>query len=200
VTLEYVVQIENAESCQDVAAVVPVDDGIVIALADGAGGTSNGALAAQAVIAAASRPEAAADLSGVLESVDAALSRSGGETTAVLILLTRSLAYGVSVGDSGAWLVHDDGRATELTARQERKPLVGSGAFPVGFAIEWSASATLLVASDGLLRYARMPDIVRVIVDSSSLADAAQSLVELVRLADGGLQDDVSIVLCRDAF
>lgn len=55
---------------------------------------------------------------------------------------------------------------------------------------------TLLVASDGLLRYARRSDVAR-IASETDLAIAAHALVDLVRLPSGGLQDDVSIVLCR---
>lgn len=175
---------------------MPLDHGVLIALADGAGGTSKGALAAEAVVAAACRPGGADDLAGTLQDLDDALSRGGGETTAILITLTSSHCHGVSVGDSGAWLL-DDGRATDLTARQERKPLLGSGAFPVGFSIPWTPTATLLVASDGLLRYAKIADIARVIAEAETLDLAANRIVELVRLPDGGLQDDVSLVLVR---
>jgi serine/threonine protein phosphatase PrpC len=197
VVLDYVVEVVSSSSGQDRAVVLALEDGILIALADGAGGTANGALAAQAVIDAAHRPNAAADLASLLESVDEELARLGGQSTAVLIALTESAMHGASVGDSSAWLVHRNGDAIELTANQERKPLLGSGALPFSFAIQWSEGRTLLVASDGLLRYAPIARIARVITECETLRGAAKQLVDLVRLPDGSLQDDVSIVLCR---
>jgi hypothetical protein len=56
----------------------------------------------------------------------------------------------------------------------------------------------LLVASDGLIKYAKQASIAR-IASGADLASAARSLVDLVRLRSGQLQDDVSIVLCRKA-
>ena len=67
---------------------------------------------------------------------------------------------------------------------------VGRPACPIG-------NATLIVASDGLLRYAKQQDIER-ISRGPDLATAARSLVELVRLPSRALQDDVAVVLCRD--
>ncbi len=57
-------------------------------------------------------------------------------------------------------------------------------------------SQTLLVASDGLLNYAKRADIVT-IVNGPDLEAAAAALVQLVRLPSGNLADDVSVVLVR---
>ncbi len=81
-------------------------------------------------------------------------------------------------------------------AAQVRKPLVGAGAVPTAFACEPIGDATLVVASDGLLKYGARRDIAR-IAAGPDLAAAVHQLVELVRLPAGGLQDDVSVVLCR---
>lgn len=92
----------------------------------------------------------------------------------------------------------------DLTGRQRRKPLLGSGAaVPVGFSATWTAGfsttwtpGTLLIATDGLFKYAparRVAEIAR----GADLAAAAEALVEQVRLPSGGLQDDVAVVLCR---
>jgi hypothetical protein len=59
------------------------------------------------------------------------------------------------------------------------------------------AGGTLLVASDGLLHYARQADIIR-IASGEDLQAAARALIDLVRLPNGTLQDDVAVVLCRD--
>ena len=56
----------------------------------------------------------------------------------------------------------------------------------------------MLVASDGLIKYASQTSIAR-IASGVDLVFAARSLVDLVRLRSGALQDDVSIVLCREA-
>jgi hypothetical protein len=56
---------------------------------------------------------------------------------------------------------------------------------------------TLLVASDGLLRYAKLADIAR-LAAGADLDAAARGLVELVRLSSGALPDDVAMVLGRE--
>lgn len=56
---------------------------------------------------------------------------------------------------------------------------------------------TLLVASDGPLRYAERADIVRIASDAD-LNAPARALIEVVRLANGTLQDDAAVVLCRE--
>jgi len=133
----------------------------------------------------------------LLADVDRAAVRLGGQTTAVVVAVSASGIDGASVGDSGAWRI-DGEQIDELTERQRRKPLVGAGGEPVGFRAGPLRGTTLLVASDGLLRYAAPRDIAR-IATGPDLAAAARALVELVRLPSGGLQDDVAIVLCRDA-
>jgi serine/threonine protein phosphatase PrpC len=55
---------------------------------------------------------------------------------------------------------------------------------------------TLLLASDGLFKYARRADIAR-IATGPDLEVTAAELIENVRLRSGDLQDDVSVVLCR---
>lgn len=183
---------------QDRVGVRELDDGIVIALADGAGGTGGGAQAAQAVIDAvlAAAPTVPA-WSSFLAELDPAVMRLGGETTAIALSVTRAEIVGAAVGDSGAWIIRDDG-VEDLTAAQERKPLLGGGCMPVEVRSGSLAGGTLLVASDGLLKYAREARIASV-VRGAELAAAAHALVELVRLRSGALQDDVSIILCRES-
>ncbi len=99
---------------------------------------------------------------------------------------------------NGASDVPADGTdVVDLTDGQTRKPLVGSGCVPFRISSSLVAGGTLLVASDGLLRYAKRSDIVRV-ASGADLTAAARSLIELVRLANGTLQDDVAVVLCRE--
>ncbi|HEV7558771.1 MAG TPA: hypothetical protein VGO00_25040, partial [Kofleriaceae bacterium] len=117
----------------------------MVALADGAGGTGNGAAAAQAIVDAVET--GAGDWCALLEDLDGRLD--GAQATAVIVSV-RERITGVSVGDSGAWLVRD-GDIIDLTEHQRRKPLVGGGCEPVAF--EAPFDGTLVVGSDGLFRY-----------------------------------------------
>lgn len=169
---------------------------LVLALADGAGGTHSGATAAQAIIDAVRDAEPGTNWAALLEELDLDGARLGhGQSTAVIVEVTARGLTGASVGDSGAWLVRGDA-VIDLTAGQARKPLVGDGAAACTFEHATLDAETVLVASDGLLRYAREQDIAR-IASGPDLAAAARALVELVRLPTGGLQDDVSVVLGR---
>jgi len=183
----------------DRAVVVPLHAGVVIALADGAGGTGNGGLAAQAVIDAVTegmwKSRAWPTLLSEIDR-DAARLR-GGQTTAVVVHVTEDEIVGASVGDSGAWVIRGS-QIEDLTEGQIRKPLLGSGCHPLAVRAAALGSGTLLVASDGLLRYAKPADIARVAA-GADLAVAAREMVALVRLGSGALQDDVSVVLCREA-
>jgi hypothetical protein len=113
----------------------------------------------------------------------------------VIVSIRGGVLSGASAGDSGAWLVHN-GDAIDLTEGQSRKPLVGAGCRPWRIAPRPLGGSTLVVASDGLFRYARLAAIVRR-ASGEDLPTAARALVDLVRLASGGLQDDVAVVLCR---
>jgi serine/threonine protein phosphatase PrpC len=199
------------------------DGGLTIALADGAGGTGHGALAADAVLAAVAahhdHPPTANPWRALLLHLDHPTRVANGQTTAVILTVTPTRITGASVGDSAAWLISSRSVSAsptpadsivELTAGQRRKPLLGAESQLPPLTIDHpplAADATLLVASDGLFSYAKPSDIVRVI-HSIDLADPADphaltrtitALVDLVRLPSGGLQDDVSIVLVRHA-
>jgi hypothetical protein len=158
---EYVVEVASSRiTGQDRASVFMRSPGLVIALADGAGGTSNGALAAQAFVDAVGATLRETDWSGVIEALDRDVTRLGhGQTTAVVLSLDSRGITGCSVGDSWAWLVRDE--VIDLTDGQVRKPLVGGGCLPFVFHAGPIGNATLIVASDGLLRYGKQQDIVR---------------------------------------
>jgi len=177
---------------EDRATVITRDGVTRVALADGAGGVGGGAAAAQAVIDAVTTWD---DPHATIARVDELLVQRGqGQTTAVVVDVEAGGAVrGASAGDSIAWIVDRTGAILELTSAQRRKPLVGDGAELVTFDGHLGAGATLLVASDGLWKYAKAADLAR-LVAGEELAAAAKALVALVSTP---LQDDVAIVLVR---
>jgi PPM family protein phosphatase len=196
---EYVVKLQpmRGEGHDRAAVFGREDGGIVIALADGAGGTSHGDIAAQALIDTVQILAGSdADWSVILQTLDRDSARlQGGQTTAIVIVLGEAIR-GASVGDSEAWLVYADQRIEALTANQTRKPLLGSGAQLTATVDAQLGDATLVVASDGLFRTAKPMDIAR-IAAGPDLTAAAEQLVDLVRTEVGNVLDDVSIVLAR---
>lgn len=180
---------------QDRIFVLNRADRMVIAVADGAGGTGAGDVAADTVIR---EVESAADAdsidwSDVLQQVD--LRIPDGQTTAVVVDVSVDGIRGASVGDSQAWIIHD-GQIIELTRHQIRKPLLGAGdAIPISFEAT-SLTGLLLVATDGFCNYVRRP-LVTATVATSEFAVLPRKLVDLVRLRSGGLIDDTAIVVCR---
>jgi serine/threonine protein phosphatase PrpC len=130
----------------------------------------------------------------LLRADDEAL-KTGGESTGVFVLLTERTLAGASVGDSEAWIIGAQD-INRLTARQRRKPCLGtSAASPVAFGYP-GLTGTLLVASDGLFKYTSAGAIANA-ARHSDLEVAAQTLIELVRYPSGELPDDISIVLVR---
>jgi hypothetical protein len=190
---------------EDRAEVIGAGGGLVLAVADGAGGRPGGAQGADAVIggvraaaaATSPLPDAAAGCRLLADLDRAVLDAPGaGETTAVVASVSAVAVDGASAGDSGAWVLAPGARR-DLTARQQRRPFLGTGAArPVPFAAALPPGCTLLLASDGLLKYAAVESIAAAVGHGDAGA-AARCLVDLVRLPSGGLQDDVAVVLCR---
>jgi serine/threonine protein phosphatase PrpC len=193
----------GAES-QDRAAMVQVGQAQVAVIADGAGGSAGGREASDSV------PRILGSLQPSFREVqdpefwvqaltqcDAAIEADGsaGETTGVAVVAVGGVLVGASVGDSGAY-IFTNSQFIELTAHQVRKPLLGSGrARPTGFG-PLPFEGTLLVASDGLLKYASVQQVWG-LLSPMSLPDIVASLIAQVRLPSGDLQDDVSVVLAR---
>jgi serine/threonine protein phosphatase PrpC len=193
-----------AARLEDRAEVFARGEEAVVVVADGASGRPGAAYTAEAAVrmvgefvtGQAARPDPLA-WCHLLRRIDEALAHdpAAGETTAVITALSADGILGASVGDSGAWLVAPDG-VLDLTAHQRRKPFPGTGmAVPVPFAAPWT-TGTLLVASDGLFKYADRARI-GAAAGAEDLEAAARHLVDLVRLPSGKLQDDVTVVLCR---
>lgn len=179
-----------AASGEDRVASVRTADGFILAVADGSGGMSGGAAAAELAVRMVS--EGRAPWAEVIRRVDAALN--GGQCALLIAAIAGTKIAGASVGDCGAWLIGE--QVEELAARQVRKPLAGSRkATPVAFESELGA-ATLLLASDGLFNYARREQILEV-ARGTDLDAAANALASLPRMRSGALPDDVSVILCR---
>lgn len=190
---------------QDRLAVEQFDDRIVLVVADGAGGMRGGAEAAQlmcdrAMHFAHAAPGDAKVWVERLHAIDQELSRShhGGQTTVAVAEVWNGRVCGASIGDSEAWLIdlHDD--VFDLTAQQQRKPLLGSGlARPCGFGPVALNRRRLLLASDGLFRFASRDKLVH--IARWTVTPRAPSLLsDLARLPNGELQDDVAIVVCDE--
>jgi serine/threonine protein phosphatase PrpC len=174
--------------------------GLVIVVADGAGGVGGGASAAQAACdllmsRALETSRAPEDWGTALREADREMmtSAEGGLTTAVVVEVSGTVVFGASVGDSGAWMVGPKG-IVDLTRHQLRKPLIGNGeALPVVFGPTFVAGR-LLVATDGLFKYAPREELARRAGDGA-LENAVRSLIDAVRLRSGALPDDVAVAL-----
>ena len=172
-------------------------------VADGMGGRSGGADAAEAVVNAvrelAERPDPHRwDHVRWMAELDRGMAESGaaGETTAVVVRLTDRGPVGVAVGDSVAWWVTAD-EWCDLAAAAKPKPWVGSGgAVPIPFALRVRHQGALLLATDGLTKYTSAERIVTVI-HTTPFDDIPLSLIEIVRPPSGRLPDDVAVIVAR---
>lgn len=184
---------------QDRAMAVPTPVGYLVAVADGAGGTGDGAAAAERLITGLTKLAGVAAstdwFEALLELDDELLThRPGSQTTGVVAYVSAGRIVGASVGDSSAWLISPAGEMADLTAHQRRRPLLGSGeALPVIFEAELG-DGRLVLGSDGLFKYATA-DRICALAMLGSVAEAADALANCVRLPSGGLQDDVAVVV-----
>jgi serine/threonine protein phosphatase PrpC len=194
--------IQPAEgSGQDRLVVLRTESRVIIAIADGAGGRSGGAeaadLAAKLIGERAETLSTQADCERLLTELDGtvASNNAAGETTAVVAIVSSAGIVGASVGDSGAWLVSATG-IDDLTKNQIRKPFIGTrAAIPIGFT-RAGLDGTLLVATDGLLKYTSREKIT-VTIQQSDFDTTPAALVSLVRYVSGALPDDVTCAICR---
>jgi serine/threonine protein phosphatase PrpC len=185
------------QRCEDRVRIVELDGGVVIVVADGAGGTGAGAEAAETVIrevsASASLERDADGWCHILRQTD--LRVGAGESTCVVVARSARGIIGASVGDSRAWMLGDYG-VNDLTGDQQRKPLLGTGeARPVGFNHPPSQDL-LLVCTDGFCNYVRRETLLREVL-WTDFEVLGRKLIEMVRLPSGDLWDDIGIVACR---
>jgi serine/threonine protein phosphatase PrpC len=173
---------------------------VILAVADGSGGMSGGADAADRAVRLVTEyahEKAAGELEdwvSLIARIDATAADASGQCALVIAAVAEDAIVGASAGDCGAWLIADG--VAELTGQQVRKPLVGSGsAAPVRFR-STLGRGTLLLASDGLLKYAPRKAIANA-ARRDDLDAAVRELTDLPRLRSGDLPDDVAVVLCR---
>ncbi len=187
---------------EDRADVVVGPGGAFAVVADGVGGRDGGAAAADVVLRAvrelAEQNQAKWDRVRWMADLDRRMAESGavGETTAVVTWLSALGPLGVAVGDSVAWWIRDDDWGS-LTDAAVRKPWVGTGgAVPVPFGKPLQDVGTLLLATDGMVKYTSAERIVEV-VRTTPFDDLPRALIELVRPRSGRLPDDVAVIVAR---
>ncbi|MCG8463717.1 MAG: hypothetical protein MI750_02555 [Xanthomonadales bacterium] len=124
------------------------------------------------------------------------INASAGEATGIIIVIKGDYLLGASVGDSEAWGV-DSESIDDLTQHQRYKPLLGSGsALPVGFERN-KVAQSIIVATDGLFKYAKATDIAQCVRNAKGGA-LMDELLSLVRLPSGNYADDIGIVVYSD--
>lgn len=185
---------------QDRVAAVEICGRLLVVVADGAGGVSGGAEAADYVVAAVLERRRAGEVSdwaAVLGDVDRAMAARGTRGLAaavVLEVLGDGRVFGASVGDCEAHVFGPSNFC--LTHRQVRKPLLGDGsATPVGFAYSFGAG-TLVAATDGLWKHA-VASWSPLAAIQRPLEVAAAGLIDLLTLPSGELRDDVAVAVCE---
>jgi PPM family protein phosphatase len=195
----------RGDASQDRALVLrAAPKALVLAVASGVEPPQGGALAAQLTVetvelegAALTRREPQV-WSGLLKALDDALAEhpDAGQTGLAALCVTPQKITGASVGDAEAWWITDAGHFA-LTEAQKRKPFLGSGeAQPVPFALKLTHPGTLLLASDGLFKYAD-PLALTEAVRSAADAEAAAEALQLLAAPTGRFYDDLALVLVR---
>jgi serine/threonine protein phosphatase PrpC len=194
---------------EDRVATITLPDRVIAIVADGAGGVSGGAEAAESLcvdfVSFADTQRGSitgwGDWLRWFRSIDQRMSTlpTCGLAAAVVVDIHNDGSLtGASVGDCEAW-IFGGGRPREaLTSSQCRKPLLGSGkSVPVPFSAHLSGG-TLVVGSDGLWKYAKVSQIVEA-ANVRPLEAATLKLIDAARLKNGKLQDDVAVFVYTGA-
>ena len=195
---------------EDRAEILMLPENVVLTIiADGVGGRPNGGNAAARAVKLVTATVQAAPLGRLtaprfwertLQAVDVTLADDDqcGETTLVAVCVTPTRITGASVGDLEAWWVDDSATAFELTEGAIRKPYLGYGAArPTAFSFAMPRTGTLLVASDGLFKYADPRAIASIMSRGSRITESVSALRDAVRGSSGVLHDDFAVVLLR---
>lgn len=194
---------QSPEMGHDRAILIDHRDALVIVVADGSGGQSGGGEAAQLVIDTVQSKLTddfiVADKGAwcaLLVDLDTTLEDNpiAGETTAIVMAISRRFIAGASVGDSRA-LHFTRTNVRDLTERQNRRPLLGSGgAIPVPFAGP-SHIGSVLVGTDGLFGYTNYKTLKKLALAKSPTSLRSENLLKAVQLPSGKYCDDVSFCL-----
>ncbi len=214
----------RGEATEDRSEIVHVDtddasEAYVLIIADGVGGRPGGGAAAdravhltrEAVVAGAGRERFRGSLRSadnwreLLTFVDEMVSEEegAGETTLLAAYVTPTHIWGASVGDSETWWIGSDA-IVDLTERQRRKPFLGGGMCiptPFAFRVPPNKTGALLLATDGLFKYADTNRICEIMCAAEAAGNAAsetaRTVAELARLSSGAFHDDIAVIVCR---
>lgn len=185
------------ETGDDRLLVSKADGTLTVAVADGAGGTTGAAKAAELALTSLASFCLPFTPTRVMENIDAILADDpdAGETTLVFALLFENSISGAAVGDSAAWLVRPSS-VVDLSEMQKRKPLLGSGrAAPTEFG-PLPATGRVLLATDGLLDFLPHSRIADVVLNAP-LPDVPVQLASLASPKDTQPPDDIAIVVAE---
>lgn len=189
---------------RDAAAVWERGDSLVVLVADGGGGLRDGTAASASLMAIVrTAVDDPAFVVGKVQSwldlfhaADTGLaSNVAGETTAVLIVLGPDGLLGISIGDSEAWVITPGG-IDNLTIGQHTRHRLGNQQGSLVIFERSALTGVLVLASDGLFKYASMP-IIAGLVRDCTVTHAAERLIELVRQRSGKVSEDVAVVCIR---
>lgn len=189
-------------SADRAVAVTTFTESLVLAVAGGVGGGGEAAsLAIETVEFEAEKLARKGERlwRGFFRALDDALVAhpDAGQTTLVALCLTPQKLTGASVGSSEAWWITADGHF-DLTEAQKRKPTLGTGAAePIPFKLKLSGPGTLLLASDGLFKYADPLAITEAVRSATSADAAAEALLTLAAAPAGHFYDDVALIVAR---
>lgn len=183
---------------QDRVEILRFGNRTLVIVADGSGGRSGAAEAAEffarSVREVAARLNTVQDCFRLVCELDQKIARASdcGETTGVIAVVSSGEVFGANVGDSAAWLFTQGGKE-ELT--RVRKPYLGTGvAAPHQFTSKGNPG-TLVVATDGLWKYTSLESIEQK-VGTGNPESLSKELAELVRLRSGAFPDDIAIATC----
>jgi PPM family protein phosphatase len=181
----------------------------IIALADGQGGRTGGAEAAQLAVRTAIQTAFSAPVQKLLSErfwtqllldVDKAVGDNpdAGFTTFVGVAITDQQVVGVSSGDSQAVLISPTGTAVTLTANQRKNPPVGSQmCHPTPFSTPFPANSRLLLMSDGVYKFVPSETIFSTVAELEA-RDAIKTIRDLAVGRSGTLYDDFTLVIANN--
>lgn len=202
----FTLQEPSREKSHDRVNVVQRGRRTVIALADGAGGMSGAAEAAEQVVCSLTAafmnetvdatPDACAQALAILDQAVASNPRTG-ESTGLLVVIDGDALVGASVGDCAAWVVSQSSEPRELTAQQMRKPRMGTRrASPVGFG-PTRLDGVLIMVTDGVADYITGEEV-RALARRVEGEEFPRALLDHVRLPSGKLTDHATVVVASN--